>query len=79
MRENEACCIDRSQVAKDNKRKPEVRAYVDEDLDRLIKTIASLKGISISELLNQAIENYLQLPDVQKLVERHRLDEIEDE
>ena len=60
------------------KRKPEVRAYVDEDLDRLIKTIASLKGISVSELLNQAIENYLQLPDVQKLVEKHRLDEIED-
>jgi hypothetical protein len=64
-------------VAKD-KRKPEVRAYVEEDLDRLIKTIASLKGISVSELLNQAIENYLQLPDVQKLVEKHRLDEIED-
>ncbi|HEY9627383.1 MAG TPA: hypothetical protein V6C84_08785 [Coleofasciculaceae cyanobacterium] len=61
------------------KRKPEVRAYVDEDLDRLIKTIASLKGISISELLNQAIEVYLQVPEVQKIVERHRLDEIEDE
>jgi hypothetical protein len=65
-------------VAK-GKRKPEVRAYVDEDLDRLIKTIASLKGISISELLNQAIEVYLQVPEVQKIVERHRLDEIEDE
>ena len=64
-------------MAKD-KRKPEVRAYVDEDLDRLIKTIASLKGISVSELLNQAIETYLQLPDMQKLVEKHRLDEIED-
>ncbi|MBI4781842.1 MAG: hypothetical protein HY785_11040 [Oscillatoriophycideae cyanobacterium NC_groundwater_1537_Pr4_S-0.65um_50_18] len=61
------------------KRKPEVRAYVDEDLDRLIKTIASLKGISISELLNQAIEVYLQVPEIQKIVERHRLDEIEDE
>ena len=61
------------------KRKPEVRAYVDEDLDRLIKTIASLKGISVSELLNQAIEVYLQLPEIQKIVERHRLDEIEEE
>ncbi|PSB09998.1 hypothetical protein C7B61_01110 [filamentous cyanobacterium CCP1] len=61
------------------KRKPEVRAYVDEDLDRLIKTIASLKGISISELLNQAIEVYLQLPETQKLVERHRLDAIEED
>lgn len=61
------------------KRKPEVRAYVGEDLDRLIKTIASLKGISISELLNQAIEVYLQLPEIQKLVERHRLDEIEED
>ncbi|NJP12240.1 MAG: hypothetical protein HC769_20560 [Cyanobacteria bacterium CRU_2_1] len=61
------------------KRKPEVRAYVDEDLDRLIKTIASLKGISVSELLNQAIEVYLQLPEVQKIVERHRLDEIEED
>lgn len=61
------------------KRKPEVRAYVDEDLDRLVKTIASLRGISVSELLNQAIEVYLQLPEIQKLVERHRLDEIEEE
>jgi uncharacterized protein (DUF1778 family) len=65
-------------VAK-GKRKPEIRAYVDEDLDRLIKTIASLKGISISEFLNQAIEVYLQLPEIQKLVERHRLDEIEED
>lgn len=55
-----------------------MRAYVEEDLDRLIKTIASLKGISVSELLNQAIETYLQLPAIQKLVEKHRLDEIED-
>lgn len=61
------------------KRKPEVRAYVDEDLDRLIKTIASLKRISVSELLNQAIEIYLQLPEIQKIVERHRLDEIEED
>lgn len=61
------------------KRKPEVRAYVDEDLDRLIKTIASLKGISVSELLNQAIEVYLQLPEIQKIVDRHRLDEIEED
>ncbi len=52
---------------------------MDEDLDRLVKTIASLRGISVSELLNQAIEVYLQLPEIQKLVERHRLDEIEEE
>lgn len=66
-------------MANKGKRKPEVRAYVDKDLDRLVKPIASLKGISVSELLNQAIEVYLQLPEIQKLVERHRLDEIEEE
>lgn len=58
-------------------RRPEVRAYVEEDLDRLIKTIASLKGISISELLNQAIEIYLQQEEQQELIEKHRLDDID--
>lgn len=61
------------------KRKPEFRVFTDEDVATLVKTLAALKNISISELFNEALELWLAQPEQQKLVERHNLNEIEEE
>jgi hypothetical protein len=62
-----------------NRRKPEFRVFVDEDLSALIRTIAAIKNQSISDLFKEAMELYLAQAKTQRLIERHRLNEIEDE
>lgn len=58
------------------KRKPEFRVFTDEDVATLVKTLAALKNMSISELFNEALELWLSQPEQQKLIERHNLDDI---
>lgn len=60
------------------KRKPEFRVFTDEDVATLVKTLAALKNMSISELFNEALELWLSQPEQQTLIERHNLDEIEE-
>lgn len=61
------------------KRKPEFRVFCDENTAALIRTIAALKNANISELFNEAMELYLSQDEIQKLIEKHNLDEIETE
>lgn len=61
------------------KRKPEFRVFCDESTAALIRTISALKNVGISELFNEAIELYLSQEELQKLIERHNLDEIDPE
>ncbi|WP_416673772.1 hypothetical protein [Egbenema bharatensis] len=59
------------------KRKPQVRIYVSEDVDKLLKIIAAVKEISVNALMNEAIEDYLNKPDVQQIIDKHRLDDLD--
>lgn len=59
------------------KRKPQVRIYVSEDVDKLLKIIAAVKEISVNALMNEAIEDYLNKPDIQQIIDKHRLDELD--
>jgi hypothetical protein len=61
------------------KRKPEFRVFTNEDVATLVKTLAALKNMSISELFNEALELWLLQPEQQKLIERHNLDEIDED
>ncbi len=61
------------------RRKPEFRVFTEDDVATLVKTMAALKNISISELFNEALELWLSQPEQQKLIERHNLDAIEDD
>lgn len=59
------------------KRKPEIRVFVEEDLDRLLKALAGIKDTSLSGLVNDAIEFYINHnADVQKLIERFNLEDL---
>jgi len=59
--------------------KREIRAYADLELAKLLNTVASLQDISMSQLINDAIEIYLQQDKVQALIKKHSLDQINDE
>jgi hypothetical protein len=59
------------------KRKPEFRVFCDESTAAMIRAIAALKNISISELFNESMELYLSQDEIQRLIDRHNLDEIE--
>jgi multidrug efflux pump subunit AcrB len=61
------------------KRKPEIRVFVEEDLDRLLKALSGIKDTSLSGLVNEAIEFYINHnPEIQNLIERFNLDELSD-
>ncbi|NJL21286.1 MAG: hypothetical protein HC895_11425 [Leptolyngbyaceae cyanobacterium SM1_3_5] len=60
-------------------KKPEVRAYVEEDVERIVKTIAALRGTSMNAVVNEAIELWLNQPEQQATIEKHRLEEITEE
>lgn len=59
------------------KRKPQVRIYVSEDVDKLLKIIAAVKEISVNALMNEAIEDYLNKSDIQQIIDKHKLDELD--
>jgi multidrug efflux pump subunit AcrB len=59
------------------KRKPEIRVFVEEDLDRLLKALAGIKDTSLSGLVNEAIEFYLNHnAEAQSLIERFNLEDL---
>jgi hypothetical protein len=55
-----------------------LRIYVNDQTVRLLKAVAGLKDSSVNALVNEAIEVWLGLPEQEKLIERHSLDQIED-
>jgi hypothetical protein len=59
--------------------KREIRAYTDVELAKLLATIASLQDISLSQLINDSLELYLQQEKIQALIRKHSLDEINGE
>lgn len=61
------------------KKKPEVRVYLEEDVDRLIKTLAALRDSSMNALINEAIELWLNQPEQRETIDRHRLEEIDED
>ncbi|MBD1851010.1 toxin-antitoxin system HicB family antitoxin [Leptolyngbya sp. FACHB-711] len=60
-----------------SKRKPEIRVFVERDLDRLLKVLAGIKDTSLSGLVNEAIEFYLNHnTEVQNLIDRFNLEDL---
>lgn len=58
------------------KRNPEVRVYLDPETNVLVKALAALMNVSVSEFFNEALEEYLQTDRIRELIDRHNLDQI---
>lgn len=58
----------------------EIRAYVSPDLKRKIKAIAGLKNSgrdwTMSDIVSEALEDWLQKPENAELIKRHQLDKM---
>jgi hypothetical protein len=59
------------------KKRPELRIYLDSDLDKLVKTIATIREESISAVVVEALELWLQQPKQQEIIEKHNLNELD--
>lgn len=59
------------------KKRPELGIYLDSDLDKLVKTIATIRDESISAVVAESLELWLQKPRQQIIIEKHRLDELD--
>jgi len=61
-------------------KKKEFRGYVNQDLDRLVRALAAIKNgdrdWSISDVLQDALENWVNLPENQELIKKHSLDKL---
>ncbi|MFB2982963.1 hypothetical protein [Microseira sp. BLCC-F43] len=57
-------------------RKPEIRVYLDDDLEKLIRTIAAIKEASLSAVVSEALEYWLQLEEQQAIIQKHNLEEL---
>ena len=62
-------------------KKKEFRGYITQDLDRLVRALAALRNgdrdWSISDVLQDALETWVKLPENQELVKKHNLDKLD--
>jgi len=56
-----------------------IRVYVDADTYSLLKRLAGVREQSLNNLMNGMIEDWLALNEQHETIERHRLDEFEED
>lgn len=60
-------------------KKKEIRVYIPAEMDKLIRALAVLKNggkdWSLSAIAEEAFADWLQKPENQALIQKHRLDE----
>ncbi|NJL22595.1 MAG: hypothetical protein HC895_20115 [Leptolyngbyaceae cyanobacterium SM1_3_5] len=58
--------------------KPQIRVYLPEDTDRLLKAIAGIKDTSVNAIVNEAIDRWLADSDQQQIIEKFNLDRLDE-
>jgi len=58
--------------------KPQIRVYITEDKDRLLKAIAGIKDSSVNAIVNEAIDRWLEEPEQKSIVEKFNLDRLDE-
>jgi len=57
----------------------EFRVYVPDEVYRLIQSVAAIRDSSVNAVVNEAIEFWLSDENQQKTIDRHRLDDLEEQ
>lgn len=68
---------DRQSLRMAAKRKPELRVYIEPDLDKLIRLLAALHERTLSDVVTDALERWVDLPENQDFIEKHNLDKLD--
>lgn len=58
--------------------KPQIRVYITEETDRLLKAIAGIKDASVNAIVNEAIDSWLNEGDQQAIIKKFNLDQLDD-
>ena len=58
--------------------KPQIRVYITEEKDRLLKAIAGIKDSSVNAIVNEAIDRWLDDAEQQEIVEKFNLDRLDE-
>lgn len=55
--------------------KKEFRGYVPTEVNRKIRALVALKDTNLSDVLTEALQDWLNKPENQKLIKKHNLEE----
>ncbi|MBW4692303.1 MAG: hypothetical protein KME27_11105 [Lyngbya sp. HA4199-MV5] len=58
--------------------KPQIRVYIAEETDRLLKAIAGIKDSSVNAIVNEAIDHWLDEAEQKEIVEKFNLDRLDE-
>lgn len=58
--------------------KPQIRVYISEEKDRLLKAIAGIKDSSVNAIVNEAIDHWLEESEQQEIVDKFNLDRLDE-
>lgn len=56
--------------------KPQIRVYITEEKDRLLKAIAGIKDSSVNAIVNEAIDRWLDDAEQKEIIEKFNLDQL---
>lgn len=57
----------------------EVRVILPQEVYSLLRRISGVRETSLNKLMNEAVEDWLAAESQQETIDRHRLDEIEED
>jgi predicted HicB family RNase H-like nuclease len=58
--------------------KPQIRVYIDEETDRLLKVMAGIKDASVNAIVNEAISRWLNEPAQKEIIEKFNLNQLDE-
>ena len=58
--------------------KPQIRVYISEEKDRLLKAIAGIKDSSVNAIVNEAIDHWLEEAEQKEIMEKFNLDRLDE-
>ena len=58
--------------------KPQIRVYIPEETDRLLKAIAGIKDSSVNAIVNEAIDSWLNEAEQQEIIKKFNLDKLDE-
>ncbi|MCY7274603.1 MAG: hypothetical protein LH702_12930 [Phormidesmis sp. CAN_BIN44] len=58
--------------------KPQIRVYISEEKDRLLKAIAGIKDSSVNAIVNEAIDRWLEETEQKEIVKKFNLDQLDE-
>ncbi|WP_416673733.1 hypothetical protein [Egbenema bharatensis] len=58
--------------------KPQIRVYITEEKDRLLKAMAGIKDSSVNAIVNEAIDRWLEEAEQKEVIEKFNLDRLDE-